>query len=85
MAEELIIIYGTSWFPDTDLARQCLNRNGISFIWCDIEKDQQGRIFVEKVNSGKRRVPTIVFPDGSILIEPSETELENKINLVKYS
>lgn len=83
MSVEIIRIYGTSWCPDTVRSRQCLNRSGIPFVWCDIEKDKQGCAFVEQVNRGKRRVPTIVFPDGSILVEPSNVELENKLKLAK--
>ena len=79
MATEKIKVYGTSWCPDTARVRQCLNRLGIPFGWCDIEHDQQGCDFVEKVNRGKRTVPTIVFPDGSILVEPSNFELESKL------
>jgi mycoredoxin len=83
MSEEIIKIYGTSWCPDTERARQCLKRHSIQFVWCDIEKDKQGCAFVEQVNGGKRRVPTIVFPDHSILVEPSNVELENKLKVVK--
>jgi glutaredoxin-like protein len=78
-----IKIYGTNWCPDTARARQCLNKHGISFTWCDIEQDKQGCGFVEQVNGGRRRVPTIVFPDGSILVEPTNSELEKKIGMTK--
>jgi mycoredoxin len=74
-----IKVYGTSWCPDTARARQCLVRCGVTYDWCDIEQDKQGCAFVEQVNKGKRRVPTIVFPDGSILVEPSTEELEGKV------
>jgi glutaredoxin len=80
-AKEKIEVYGTEWCPDTARARVCLNRYNIPFVWCDIEKDTKGRAFVEKVNRGKRRVPTIVFPDGSILVEPSYAELEKKLGV----
>ena len=38
-------------------------------------------IFIEKVNNGKRIIPTIVFPDGSTLVEPSNVELAEKLGL----
>jgi mycoredoxin len=76
---QLIQIYGTHWCPQTRQARQCLERHNIPFIWCDIEQDAKGCAFVEKINRGNRRVPTIVFPDGSILVEPSNAELEKKL------
>lgn len=36
---------------------------------------------VERLNHGRRSVPTIVFPDGSILVEPSDTQLADKLGL----
>jgi mycoredoxin len=83
MSSEIIVMYGTSWCPDTERAGQCLKRNGIKFVWCDIDQDKKGCAFVERVNRGKRRVPTILFPDGSILVEPSNVELENKLQVAK--
>lgn len=79
MPVQKIRIYGTRWCPDTVRATQCLSKRNIPFVWCDIEQDKDGCAFVEKVNGGNRSVPTIVFPDGSILVEPSNAELEKKL------
>jgi mycoredoxin len=79
MTEDEIVIYGTSWCYQSKRAKALLEKSNIPFRWVDIEKDEQGRAFVEKTNRGYRSVPTIVFPDGSILVEPSETELNQKI------
>jgi len=79
MADPEIILYGTSWCPQTARAKMFLDDCGVHFRWCDIEEDPDGCAFVEQVNHGNRTVPTIVFPDGSILVEPSNTELENKV------
>jgi mycoredoxin len=81
MSEQLPKVYGTSWCPHTAQTRQCLNRHGIRYVWCDIDEDEVGGAFVEKVNKGNRSVPTIVFPDGSILVEPSNAELEKKLRI----
>ncbi len=77
MAEE-ICVYGTNWCPDTTRSKRCLTRLGIPFVWRDIEKDKDACAFVERTNRGNRSVPTIVFPDGSILVEPTDAELEKK-------
>jgi len=37
--------------------------------------------FVEQVNHGKRVIATMVFPDGSLLVEPSNAELADKLGL----
>jgi thioredoxin reductase (NADPH) len=36
---------------------------------------------VESINHGMRSIPTILFPDGSILVEPSTTQLAEKLGL----
>ena len=82
---EEIVIYGTSWCYDTRRARTTLENRKIAYRWVDIEKDAEGMAFVKQTNHGSRSVPTILFPDGSILVEPSETELLGKLNLLKQS
>ncbi len=73
-----ICVYGATWCPDTRRSRACLERLGIAFDWRDIDRDQEARAFVEKVNKGNRSIPTIVFPDGTVLVEPSDSDLEKK-------
>ena len=79
MAEQKIKVYGTTWCPDCVRAKQVLAKKNIPFDWIDIEKDDEARAYVEKVNKGLRSVPTIIFLDGSKLIEPSNAELEAKL------
>ena len=79
MPEE-IIMYGTTWCPDCHRAKSFLNSHNISFKWIDIGKDAAATLEVERMNKGNRSVPTIVFPDGSIIVEPSNAELEKKLN-----
>ncbi len=78
-----IIMYGTNWCYDTRRARDVFNKNNIAYRYIDIDKDMEARKYVESVNRGFRSVPTIVFPDGSILTEPSNMELCRKLG-VKY-
>jgi mycoredoxin len=78
---EAIILYGTRWCGDTRRARRILDDNDIPYEWVDIDQDIDGRRYVEKVNRGFRSVPTILFPDGSIMVEPSNEQLRNKLEL----
>ncbi len=79
MAGQAIIMYGTTWCPDCSRSKRLLEKKGVQYTWCDIEKDPLAREYVVKVNQGKRRVPTIIFPDGSILVEPNDAELAKKL------
>ena len=74
-----ITVYGTQWCPDCVRAKQVLARHKVAFEWIDIEKDPTAAAYVEKVNKGYKSVPTIVFADGSVLVEPSNHELETKL------
>jgi len=76
---EQVQIYGTRWCADCVRAKQVLNRHNITFAWHDIEQDEQACTYVEKVNGGLKSVPTILFPDGSVLVEPSNAVLEKKL------
>ena len=78
MAEK-IKVYGTTWCPDCVRAKQVLSKLSVVYDWIDISGDAEAIAYVEKVNKGNRSVPTIVFPDGSILVEPSNAELERKL------
>jgi glutaredoxin-like protein len=76
IVENEIRVYGTWWCGDCRRVRHYFDRNQIRYSWVDIDKDQSGEAFVIDTNHGMRSVPTIVFSDGSILVEPSERELE---------
>jgi mycoredoxin len=84
MAEQ-IQMYGTKWCPDCFRAKQVLSKYNIPFTWHDIEQDEKACAYVEKVNGGFKSVPTIMFPDGSFLVEPGNSELETKLKEMKKS
>ena len=73
-----IVFYATTWCPDCRRSQRLLERQGIAYRWVDIDQDTLARAFVEETNRGFCSVPTIVFPDGAILVEPSDRELARK-------
>jgi glutaredoxin-like protein len=79
MIETSILVYGSDWCGDCRRARRFLDTHNIPFHWINIETDKKGEQFVIKVNKGIRSIPTIVFSDGSILVEPSNAELAEKL------
>lgn len=80
-----IVVYSTTWCPDCKRAKKFFGEHRIPYINIDIEEDADGIAYVEKINHGKRSVPTIVFPDGSILVEPSNAELAEKLGLQTHA
>jgi thioredoxin reductase (NADPH) len=81
MSQTNITVYGAYWCPDCRRSKKFLGEQMVHFNWVDIEQDETGRAFVEKINHGKRIIPTIVFEDSSFLVEPSNAELAKKLGL----
>ncbi len=74
-------MYGARWCPDCKRAKQFLGEQRVTFRWVDINEDEAGRDYVREINDGKQIIPTIVFEDGSLLVEPSNAELAAKLNI----
>jgi len=72
-----IIVYGTTWCGASKRAVRILEEREIIYDWVDITYDAEGEAFVKATNNGYKSVPTIVFPDNTILVEPSSQELIN--------
>lgn len=77
-----IIMYSTSWCPDCHRAKYFLDDQGVGYIDIDVEADEAAMLIVKQINGGRRVVPTLVFSDGSILIEPSNSALAAKLNVM---
>ena len=74
-------VYGASWCPDCKRSKKFLAEHRIPYEWIDIDDDAEGLRFVEALQKGGRTIPTIVFPDGGHLLEPSDEELARKLGL----
>ena len=81
MTKPEITVYGAHWCPDCRQSKQFLGEHQIPYNWVDIESDKEAEEFVIRTNEGKRIIPTIVFADGSFLVEPSNAELAAKLEL----
>ncbi len=81
MLQTTITLFGTLWCSDCKRAKQFLGEQRIHYEYVDVEQDAEGLALVEQINGGKQVVPTIVFGDGSVLVEPSNAELAAKLGL----
>lgn len=81
MEQSGIIVYGTAWCGDCRRTKLFLDRRGIGYEWVDIERDSEAARRVTEINGGYRSVPTIVFEDGSVLVEPSDAQLAHKLGV----
>jgi glutaredoxin-like protein len=79
--KSLITVYGTTWCGGSRRVRLMLDRNQVPYTWIDIDKDEQAGKYVESLTHGYRSVPTIVWPDGSFLVEPSDETMARKLGI----
>lgn len=80
-SEKKIKMYGTTWCGDCRFARRWLDAHGIAYDYINIEEDEQAATYVAQVNNGAHSVPTIIFPDGSVLVEPNARQLITKFRV----
>jgi len=73
-----IKMYATTWCGDCRMAKRWFDAHGIPYDYINIERNESAAAEVLRINRGMRSVPTIVFPDGSVLVEPSPRELAAK-------
>ena len=85
MTQADIQVYGADWCGDCRRAKAFMEQHDVHFEWIDVEDDPEAREVVVRLNNGKRIIPTIIFPDGSILVEPSNAELARSWVLVPSS
>ena len=76
-----IKVYGAPWCPDCRRAKKFLAEHRVPYEWIDIDTDPEALAYVQGLQSGGRTIPTIVFGDGSLLIEPVNDELARKLGM----
>src|ERR671936_335817 len=81
MSHTNLTVYGAPWCSDCKRAKKFLGEQRVHYEWVDVEQNAEGLALVERANQGKRIIPTIVFEDGSMLVEPSNAELAAKLGL----
>ena len=82
---QTIRMFGAPWCPDCKRSKQFLIEQRIPYEWNDIDQDEEARSYVQQVNYGKQIIPTILLPDGSILVEPSNAELADKLGIQRLA
>jgi mycoredoxin len=75
----MMTIYSTQWCGYCHRLMKQLDREGVSYTKIDIEDDPAAADFVMSVNGGTQTVPTVLFPDGSALTNPSLAQVKDKL------
>ncbi len=78
-AEPEIKLYGAEWCPDCHRSRNYLDSRSVAYEYINVDGDDDAQAYVKQVNDNRLIIPTIIFPDGSVLVEPSNAELARKL------
>jgi mycoredoxin len=74
-----ITLYSTPWCGYCHRLKGQLTREGIAFDEVDIERQPDAAAVVMQVNNGNATVPTLLFPDGSTMTNPSVAQVKSKL------
>jgi mycoredoxin len=66
------------------VVRTLLKRTGLDYKYLDIRQDEAARLTLKSLNGGYETVPTIVFPDGHHVSEPSMLDLRSELKQLGY-
>jgi mycoredoxin len=80
-----LTMYTTTWCAFCRRLKSQLARDGIEMVEVDIEQDPAAADYVMSVNGGFQTVPTIVFPDGSAMTNPSAAQVKQRLNELAVS
>lgn len=75
----MLTMYSTSWCGYCYRLKSQLDRESIGYEIVDIERDPVAAEYVMSVNGGNQTVPTVRFPDGSALTNPSIVEVKDRL------
>ncbi len=76
---EQITMYGAEWCGDCRRSKRFLDANNVQYSYIDVEADETASDKVIEINGGMRSIPVILFSDGSHLTEPSDKDLQAKL------
>ena len=74
-----LTIYSTQWCGYCHRLMKQLDREGVGYDVVDIENDEAATSYVMSVNGGNQTVPTVVFPDGTALTNPSLAQVKERL------
>jgi mycoredoxin len=76
-----VTMYSTPWCGYCRRLKTQMEREGIAYVEIDIEQDPASADYVMTVNGGNQTVPTVVFPDGSAMTNPTLAQVKVALGL----
>lgn len=74
----LVNVYGADWCGDCIRAKSVLNQFNVAFTWHNIESEDGAAQKAVEI-SGQKHIPVVTFSDGSFMVEPSASQIKDKL------
>jgi thioredoxin reductase (NADPH) len=74
-------VAGSRWAPHSYRTREFLSSNQVPYQWIDVDDDAPTRELIIRGVGDLTRLPVVMFPDGKMLVAPSNAELAEKVGL----
>lgn len=78
-APQTLTMYSTTWCGYCTRLKSQLEREGIEYREVNIERDPDAANFVMSVNGGNQTVPTVHFPNGAALTNPTLAQVKDQL------
>ncbi len=75
-----IVMYSTTWCGDCRRSKRVLDERGAQYEVVNVEETEGALSTMFELNGGSQSVPTLVMPDGAVLVKPSSSELTAKLD-----
>ncbi|NWJ48338.1 MAG: NrdH-redoxin [Chloroflexi bacterium] len=84
-SNDKVLLYGAMWCGDCRRSKKFLDERQVAYSWIDVESDETAMQEMQQLNGGRQSIPTILLPDGKILIEPTNRDLAVALGLGKVA
>ena len=78
-----LIVYGHNFCGQAIWLANALQRHDVQHEWRDIRQDSAYRTELKQLANGNLSVPTVIFPDGVVMVEPWPNQVLKKLGLKK--
>jgi glutaredoxin len=73
-----ITMYGTATCSDCARSKKLLDEMGVAYDYVDLNADEKSAETALAI-SGRTSTPLVVFPDGTHVVEPTDSELRARV------
>ncbi|GAB4455023.1 MAG: FAD-dependent oxidoreductase [Armatimonadaceae bacterium] len=74
-------IIGHRWLAEAFHLKTMLARNHVPYLWLDLESSEEGRTLLAAAELDDSKLPVVILPDGTTLVQPSQTEVASRVGM----